>query len=120
MIKSPIRGSFQAVYSCDVLEHIHPKDEKRFLNNMARSIRKDGICIIGTPSLESQAFASPQSLAGHVNCKTANELKELMKKSFQNVFIFSMNDEIVHTGFYPMAHYLFALGCGVRSREKHE
>jgi 2-polyprenyl-3-methyl-5-hydroxy-6-metoxy-1,4-benzoquinol methylase len=120
MLKSPVRGSFQAVYSCDVLEHIPAKDEETFLKNMARSIRKDGVCIVGTPSLESQAYASPPSLEGHVNCKTAHELKELMKKFFENVFIFSMNDEIVHTGFYPMAHYLFALGCGVRSREKHE
>lgn len=23
-----------------------------------------------------------------------------------------MNDEVVHTGFYPMAHYLIALGAG--------
>jgi len=120
MLKSPVRGSFQAVYSCDVLEHINAKDEETFLRNMARSIRKDGVCIVGTPSLESQAYASPPSLEGHVNCKTAHELKELMKKFFENVFIFSMNDEIVHTGFYPMAHYLFALGCGVGRREKHE
>jgi hypothetical protein len=25
--------------------------------------------------------------------------------------MFSMNDEVVHTGFHPMAHYLFALCC---------
>jgi hypothetical protein len=25
-----------------------------------------------------------------------------------------MNDEVVHTGFYPMCHYLFALACGKR------
>jgi len=25
-----------------------------------------------------------------------------------------MNDEVVHTGFYPMAHYLFAICAGVR------
>jgi len=23
-----------------------------------------------------------------------------------------MNDEVVHTGYYPMAHYLFALCVG--------
>jgi len=23
-----------------------------------------------------------------------------------------MNDEVVHTGFHPMAHYLFAIGVG--------
>ena len=38
-------------------------------------------------------------------------LKSLLSKYFHNVFIFSMNDEVVHTGFYPMAHYLFALCC---------
>jgi hypothetical protein len=27
------------------------------------------------------------------------------------VFVFSMNDEVVHTGFYPMAHYLLAVAC---------
>jgi len=25
-----------------------------------------------------------------------------------------MNDEIVHTGFYPMAHYLMAMGVGLK------
>jgi hypothetical protein len=28
--------------------------------------------------------------------------------------MFSMNDEVVHTGFQPMAHYLFAIGAGTR------
>lgn len=114
MLKGPIPRSFEAVYSCDVLEHIQPKDENKFLENMVGSIQKTGVCIIGTPSLESQAYASPPSKAGHVNCKTACELKGLMKKHFFNVFIFSMNDEVVHTGFYPMAHYLFGIGCGVK------
>ncbi len=65
--------------------------------------------MIGTPSLELQAYASPPSKAGHINCKTGNQLKALLEKYFEHVFIFSMNDEVVHTGFSPMAHYLFAL-----------
>jgi hypothetical protein len=28
--------------------------------------------------------------------------------------MFSMNDEVVHTGFGPMAHYLIALCAGPR------
>jgi hypothetical protein len=32
-----------------------------------------------------------------------------MQRYFKHVFMFSMNDEVVHTGFFPMAHYLFAL-----------
>jgi hypothetical protein len=28
--------------------------------------------------------------------------------------MFSMNDEVVHTGYHKMAHYLFALCCEKR------
>jgi hypothetical protein len=44
-----------------------------------------------------------------VNCKNAADFKTLLARHFHNVFVFSMNDEVVHTGFYPMAQYLFAL-----------
>jgi len=69
---------------------------------------------VGMPSLESQAHASPQSKEGHVNCKTGKDLKRLMQDYFHNVFLFSMNDEVVHTGFYPMAHYLIAVCTTLR------
>jgi hypothetical protein len=37
-----------------------------------------------------------------------------MKRFFKNVFMFSMNDEVVHTGYSKMSHYNFALCCGKR------
>ena len=74
----------------------------------------EGVLIVGSPSIQSQAYASPPSKAGHVNCKDAPALRSLMLEYFVNVFMFSMNDEVVHTGFYPMAHYLFAVGAGRR------
>lgn len=78
---------------------------------MTAPLVPEGVCIIGSPSIQSQAYASPPSKAGHVNCKSGPELKATMQRFFHNVFIFSMNDEVVHTGFYPMAHYLWALCC---------
>jgi len=42
-------------------------------------------------------------------------LKKTMEKHFANVFMFSMNDEVVHTGYHKMAHYLLALCCTKRS-----
>ncbi len=39
-----------------------------------------------------------------------------MHKYFENVFLFGMNDEVLHTGMYPMASYIMALGCGKRER----
>jgi cyclopropane fatty-acyl-phospholipid synthase-like methyltransferase len=114
MLDGPVPGNFDAIYSLDVLEHISPEMEITFLNNMFSSLNKNGVAIVGIPSLESQAYASPQSKEGHVNCKSGKEFKEIMEKYFENVFMFSMNDEVVHTGFFPMAHYLFAIACGLK------
>ncbi len=114
MLSGPVPGGFDAAYSLDVVEHIPAADEDRFVGNIAKSLTGLGVCLIGTPSLESQAYASPGSKAGHVNCKDAKGLRALMGRHFQEVFVFSMNDEVVHTGFYPMAQYLFALAVGKR------
>ena len=61
------------------------------------------------PSLESQKYASPASKEGHVNCQTKSQLKETLEKYFTAVFVFSMNDEVIHTGYAPMSHYLMAI-----------
>lgn len=111
MLAGPLAENFDAVYAVDVVEHIPTKDEDRFVGNLADSLNAQGVCLVGTPSLESQVYASAPSKAGHVNCKTATTLKELMQRRFHNVFIFSMNDEMVHTGFPALAHYLWALCC---------
>jgi hypothetical protein len=86
------------------------------MKNLIESLMPDGAAIIGIPSLESQRYASPQSKAGHINCKTGNSLKLFLEGHFYNVFVFSMNDETIHTGFYPMAHYLMALCTSPRSQ----
>jgi 2-polyprenyl-3-methyl-5-hydroxy-6-metoxy-1,4-benzoquinol methylase len=112
MMAAPLARDFDGVYAVDVLEHIPPGEpERRFVRNLVASIHERGVCLLGSPSLQSQAYASPQSRAGHVNCKDAPGLRALMSEFFHNVFLFSMNDEVVHTGFYPMAHYLWALCC---------
>ena len=114
MLRNPMRGRFDGMYALDVLEHIAPRNEARFLRNMVRSLSARGTMIIGMPSLESQPYASRMSKEGHVNCKTMPDLKALMQGYFHNVYMFSMNDEVVHTGYHKMAHYLFALCCGKR------
>ncbi|SRR6266571_751948 len=114
ILESPVPGQFDAAYALDVLEHIQPSQEARFLENFAASLVPDGTAVIGMPSLESQDYASEISKAGHINCKSMPDLKRAMEKYFVNVFMFSMNDEIVHTGYHKMAHYLFALCVGRR------
>jgi SAM-dependent methyltransferase len=114
MLTGPVPGPFDAAYALDVLEHIDSKDEDVFLRNVCASLVTPGVLVIGIPSLESQAYASPVSKAGHVNCKTGPDLKAGMLRYFNDVFMFSMNDEVVHTGFHKLAHYLFALCVGKR------
>jgi 2-polyprenyl-3-methyl-5-hydroxy-6-metoxy-1,4-benzoquinol methylase len=115
MLASPLAEDFDGVYAIDVIEHIPATQEHQFVRNLAASLNDQGVCLIGTPSRQSQVYASPASRTGHVNCKDATDLKGLMSGFFNNVFIFSMNDEVVHTGFYPMAHYLWALCCHRKS-----
>ena len=100
---------YEAIYSLDVVEHIPETKEDKLLRNIKDSLTDNGVLIVGMPSIESQEYASPGSKLGHINCKSGQELKKLMGKHFDNVFLFSMNDEVVHTGFSKMAHYLFVL-----------
>ncbi len=109
ILKSSVSEAFDGIYSLDVLEHINKSDEHLYMINILNSLNDNGSLIVGMPSIESQRYASSQSKIGHVNCKSGDELKEFCLKYFHNVFVFSMNDEVIHTGFYPMAHYIIVL-----------
>lgn len=102
-------GRFDAAFSLDVIEHIEAAHERTFMAHLAGSLTPQGVLVVGMPSLESQAHASAVSRAGHVNCMSHKPFRALLEGFFHNVFLFSMNDEVVHTGFYPMAHYLIGL-----------
>ncbi|HEY1980245.1 MAG TPA: class I SAM-dependent methyltransferase [Xanthobacteraceae bacterium] len=115
MLSGPVPGSYNGIYALDVLEHIAPAKEHVFLKNVVGSLAPHGVVVFGMPSLESQAYASPNSKEGHVNCKSLPDFKALMEQYFHNVFMFCMNDEVVHTGYSKMAHYLFALGCSQKA-----
>ncbi len=111
MLSGPFPGRYDGAYALDVIEHIQPKEEDVFVGNIVKSLSSQGALILGCPTVQSQAYASPQSKAGHVNCKDGKTMRTLLSKFFHNVFVFSMNDEVVHTGYYPMAHYVFGLAC---------
>ncbi|MBS0623606.1 MAG: class I SAM-dependent methyltransferase [Verrucomicrobia bacterium] len=116
ILSGPVKHvPFEAAFSLDVLEHIHPSSEDAFIRNICDSLLPQGHLIVGSPSKESQEYASVISKQGHINCKTAEDMYRLFKKYFHNVLLFSMNDEMVHTGFSQLAHYLFVVCSGKKS-----
>jgi 2-polyprenyl-3-methyl-5-hydroxy-6-metoxy-1,4-benzoquinol methylase len=113
--KESPKGRFDAAYSLDFIEHISPNLERRCIQNICKALTPHAVCILGTPNITAAPHASKWSAEGHINLKSSDSLRELLSLFFHNVFIFSMNDEVIHTGFYPMAHYLFGLGVGLKS-----
>ena len=106
------KGKFTAAYALDVLEHIAPRDEDEFIENICASLTEHSTLVIGMPSLESQAYARPESREAHVNCKTEGGLRETMQRHFVKVFLFTMADESLGTAFAALAHYRLAL-CAI-------
>jgi 2-polyprenyl-3-methyl-5-hydroxy-6-metoxy-1,4-benzoquinol methylase len=118
MLEGPIRENFQGAFALDVMEHIDSRDEDRFMCNVAASLAPDGVFIIGSPSLESQKYASDSSRIGHINCKSGEALRGFCARYFRNIFLFGMNDEVLHTGYLKMSHYLIALCVGPKQRDR--
>jgi len=111
ILYGPLPSNFDAIYSLDVMEHIPPEYEAVFMRNIKYMLRDNGVLIIGMPSLESQVYASEGSKAHHVNCKTENGLRSLLKQYFKNVFMFGMSDEVLTCSYGPMNHYRLAIAC---------
>ena len=108
------KGKFDAAYSLDFIEHIQPELEHKCMENICKALKPHAVCILGTPNITAKEYASRWSAHGHINLKSSESLRALLSRYFHNVLIFSMNDEVVHTGFYLVAHYLLGVGVGVK------
>lgn len=108
------KASFDGAYSIDVIEHLDHHLNDPFVQTQAQILKKDGVCIIGTPNITSEAYASERSRVQHINLHSQKSLNALMSKYFKRVFMFGMNDEVLTTGYAPMCHYIFGMGVGVK------
>ncbi|MCH7868281.1 MAG: class I SAM-dependent methyltransferase [Myxococcales bacterium] len=110
--ESPLATRVDAAYTVDVIEHLEPAKEASFVENLVACLKPGGVLITGTPNITAAEYASPQSKIHHINLKSFESLRELMERYFENVFMFGMNDEVLHTGFGPMSHYLWSVAAG--------
>jgi len=113
-LDEPEDNAYDGCFALDVLEHIDPAQEPIFLKNVVRTLKENGVCIIGMPSLESQVYASEANRFSHINCQTSEQLAGTLKKYFHNVFSFGFNDEVLHTGYGRMCQYLMKVCVGPR------
>jgi cyclopropane fatty-acyl-phospholipid synthase-like methyltransferase len=107
-------GVFQTVVSLGVVEHIYPQHEQTYFETVVDNLAPDGIAIIGTPNIASAPYASHASNLGHVNLFSFSRLKKTLERYFFNVFPFGVNDEVLHTGYASMAHYMICIACNRR------
>lgn len=113
ILKKQFHTKVDAAFSLDVIEHIPFKKEKAYLENIIKSIN-NGPLLIGTPNVYAKKYQSELSNISHINLKSPQTLKESLEPYYKTIINFSMNDEMVHTGFDQMAHYIFALGTDPR------
>jgi len=107
-------GTWDALVSFDVVEHIQPANVAAFWERTAACLAHDGVAIVGTPNITSTPYASPIAHLGRSNLYSGERLETEMRRYFEHVFMFAGNDEVVHTGYLPMAHYLISVGCRKR------
>lgn len=112
--KRPLDVRADAAFTIDVIEHLDPEHEDDFMRSVLRCLHADGILITGTPNITASRYASARSEAQHINLKSMETLRDLTERYCRNVFMFGMNDEVLHTGYAPMCHYIWSIGVGIR------
>lgn len=107
---------WDAAINFDVIEHIYPEHSLAFIQKIAESLTDTGVAVIETPSEISDKFASPVTKRGHVNIYSHDRLHAELSQFFEHVFLFAANDEVIHTGYLPLAHSYIALCCKPKGR----
>lgn len=102
-------GKFDGIVSFDVLEHIYPEHQVDYMETVLNNLKDTGVFVVGTPSLEAQKYSKENVSGAHVNVYKGEDFYFMLKKYFHNVFLFTQNDEVIHTGHLRMANYLIAV-----------
>ena len=97
--------------SLDLIEYLEKETEDSYIKVIINYLSENGVCIIGTSNISSADYASEASKIAHINLYDFNRLKQLLLKYFEQAFCFGMNDEVLHTSFQEMSHYIFIVAC---------
>ena len=100
---------FDGICSMDVIEHFDYDKIDNVIKQYANLLEKGGVAVIGTPNKNSNKYASQRRKDSHPFEFDYKDYKDKLSKSFSNVFVFSMTDEVVSTSFPELSWYLMAV-----------
>lgn len=109
MTQSDNDKRYSGICTLDVVEHLDPRQAHQFFHRMHDSMTENGVAVVGTPNALAAQYGSAHSNLGHINLFEPDRLRQELSEYFSRVWIFSMNDSVVHLGFDKLAHYLIAL-----------
>lgn len=98
-----------AITMVDVIEHFYRKDGEKIIRNCSEMLQDGGMMILGTPSKYSEAYRAKSNHHIHFHEYEPQELRDLCGQHFSRTLMFSMNDEVVHTGFDKLAWFFYVL-----------
>lgn len=104
------------VVAIDFIEHFTKSEGEALIRHVASYLEKSkGMIIIGTPNVYSKDYRSSRSKSQHLHEYNPDEIRDVVSSNFHRTLSFSMNDEIVYTGFPKLAWFLFVLGIGPKN-----
>lgn len=113
-------SKYDVIVALDVIEHMSENVGSKLVGKTAKHLHNTGMLVLGTPSRYSHEYQSEFSKAGHVKLYDQQELVHLVETYYGRTISFSMNDEVVHTGFHKMAWYYFVLAFSPKTSDSQE
>jgi 2-polyprenyl-3-methyl-5-hydroxy-6-metoxy-1,4-benzoquinol methylase len=107
---------FETIVNLDVIEHMPQDIGEKLIAKTTKHLSPNGMMIIGTPSIYSFPYQGRRSRAAHIKCYDQQELLKIVDRHYGRTIAFSMNDEVVHTGFSKLAWYYFIIAFYPKGR----
>ena len=109
---SKLNFDVNCIINVDFIEHITKRyyfyKKLQKISTKSKN-RRNKMLIIGTPSYYSKKYRAKHNLLHHKHEYKPDELYEICAKNFSRVFKFTMNDELVHTGFDKLGWFFFLI-----------
>jgi 2-polyprenyl-3-methyl-5-hydroxy-6-metoxy-1,4-benzoquinol methylase len=106
--RTPPAGTYDAVVSFEMIEHVSREDGERMVRNVAGHLKPGGIAILSTPRARPDRSVSRQHM--HVFEYDYATLMETLTPGFQRVMVFCQNDEYIYAG-HPSTAWNYVAVC---------